>query len=209
MPGEVRNRGVEAASGKYLAFLDSDDLFTPEKLARQHAALEAGDARLFHTRELWLRNGRTVSQAGQTHSREGDIFSDALKKCIIGPSTVMMEAELFRETGGFDETLEIAEDYEYWLRLTSRYAVGYIDEPLTVKRAGNWYQLSEKYGQIEIFRIRALKDLVDRGFFPQERMVEARAELSRKCRIYATGCRKRGKVGEAAEYERYAVRYSI
>ena len=207
LPGEVRNRGVEASSGEYLAFLDSDDLFTPEKLALQEAHMEASGLRISHTRELWLRNGRTVSQAGQRHRREGDIFTDALKKCIIGPSTVMMERALFDELGGFDETLEIAEDYEFWLRLTSLHEVGYIDRPLTVKRAGGWEQLSEKYGQIEIFRIRGLKKLVDGEYFPPERAAAARVELALKCRIYAAGCRKRGKDGEAREYETYASRY--
>ncbi|MBN2049188.1 MAG: glycosyltransferase family 2 protein, partial [Spirochaetales bacterium] len=153
--------------------------------------------------------GREVSQASQKHRREGDVFEDALTKCIIGPSTVMMEADLFRETGGFDENLEIAEDYEYWLRITSRISVGYLHEILTVKRAGDWHQLSEKYGQIEIFRLRALKGLVDRGFFPPERRALARAELANKCRIYAAGCRKRGKNEEAAEYERLAREFRV
>jgi glycosyltransferase involved in cell wall biosynthesis len=207
LPGEVRNRGAEEAAGRLLAFLDSDDLWRPEKLALQTAFMKAEGPRISHTREQWLRGGREVSQASQKHRREGDIFEDALKKCIIGPSTVMIETSLFRETGGFDETLEIAEDYEYWLRITARHTVGYLHEILTVKRAGDWHQLSEKYGQIEIFRIRALKGLVDRGFSPPGRMPEARAELSRKCRIYAAGCRKRGKDEEAVKYEALTKKY--
>ncbi len=207
MPGEVRNRGAEAEAGRFLGFLDSDDLWKPEKLARQVAFMKDTGVRISHTREQWLRGSRQVSQASQKHRREGDIFEDALKKCIIGPSTVMMEASLFRETGGFDETLEIAEDYEYWLRITARYPVGYLHEILTVKRAGDWHQLSEKYGRIEIFRIEGLKKLVDSGYFPPERMTLARAELARKCRIYAAGCRKRGKIEEAVEYEVLSEKY--
>jgi glycosyltransferase involved in cell wall biosynthesis len=213
-PGRARNKGTALAGGRYLAFLDSDDLWLPEKLERQLNSLRAGGPggaqkpRLFHTRELWLRNGKEISQAGQTHRREGDIFADSLVKCVIGPSTVLVERSFFEEQGGFREDLEIAEDYELWLRMTFAGPVAYLDEPLTVKRAGSGDQLSEKYGHIEIFRIRALRNLVERGAFAakQEKDILARAELTRKCGIYAAGCRKRGRTAEAEEYETLAAR---
>jgi glycosyltransferase involved in cell wall biosynthesis len=208
-PGRARNEGVRAARGRYLTFLDSDDLWKPEKLQKQLAFLAANPGvRVCHTRERWLRGGREVSQAGQGHRRSGDIFSDALKKCIIGPSTVMLERTLFDELGGFREDLEIAEDYELWLRLCAREQVGYIDDALTIKRAGHDDQLSEKYSQIEIFRIRGLKDLVDTGWFSEPRQgKEAAAELARKCRIYAAGCAKRGRADEARRFGGLAIRY--
>jgi glycosyltransferase involved in cell wall biosynthesis len=210
MPGLVRNRGAWAARGRYLAFLDSDDLWLPEKLELQMRLFRTGPQgpRLCHTREKWLRGGKEISQTGQKHRREGDIFADALVKCVIGPSTLVVEKSFFENHGGFREDLEIAEDYELWLRMSFTQPVLYVDKALTVKRAcvqardeeGN---LSEKYGQIEIFRIRALRDLVARGFFSSSAEKEklARAELARKCGIYASGCRKRGKLAEALEYE--------
>ncbi|WP_319475723.1 glycosyltransferase family A protein [Marispirochaeta aestuarii] len=201
MPGAVRNRGVEGAQGEYIAFLDSDDLWLPEKLCRQLTMLDAQPAvPLVHTREFWRRGAKTVSQKGQKHAREGNIFSDALWKCTIGPSTVLMRKAVFEELGGFDESLEVAEDYEFWLRVTSRYPVAYLDEALTVKRAGDWEQLSEKHGQIEGFRIEALFRLLEQDRLPRDRRPETLAMLKRKIRIWSSGAIKRGRNIEAKAF---------
>jgi len=208
-PGLVRNRAAEKAQGDWLAFLDSDDLWKPDKLQKQIEKIEEHPTiPLWHCREIWQRQNRIVSQRKQRHQREGSIFSDALIKCIIGPSTVLIRKDLWQQCGGFREDLEIAEDYELWLRLCSRVEVGYLDEALTIKRAGDWDQLSEKYGQIEVFRIEGLRYLVESRWFASEVNAEtqqlAEEELVRKCRIYSQGCLKRQKREEAAEYTRLA-----
>lgn len=208
MPGFVRNRGANLAQGRYLAFLDSDDLWVSGKIEKQMKYFEKNPScKIVHTRETWIRNGKAISQSGFNHKRFGNMFSDALEKCIIGPSTVIIEKKLYEDFGGFRDDLEIAEDYELWLRLCDSNSIGYIDEPLITKRAGHGDQLSEKYGHIEIFRIRGLQKLVEQRYFSLENQKLAEQELARKCKIYAAGCRKRNKLEEAEIHEALAARY--
>jgi glycosyltransferase involved in cell wall biosynthesis len=207
-PGYVRNMGFLASRGDYIAFLDSDDVWKPEKLdAQVKFFVQHPDIVICHTREIWERNGTIVSQKKQKHKRQGDIFFDALKKCIIGPSTVMIKRDVFTHSGMFHPGLEIAEDYELWLRLTARYTVGYIDIPLVVKYGGHTDQLSEKYGHIEYFRIKALEHVLEMDIFTPSRYAAALREMVRKCQIYALGCEKRGKTREAGEFRALLEKY--
>ena len=218
MPGLVRNRGVELATAPLIAFLDSDDRWLPQKLERQLPLHE--HVRISHTRERWLRalrrdeqrNGgnteqvryREVSQKTQRHRREGDIFQDALQKCIIGPSTVIMERSLFEACGGFREDMEVAEDYEFWLRITAREEVGYVNEPLVEKRAGmpHQNQLSERYDHIETFRVQALRHLLETsGICTSRQEKQSREVLQRKMEIVRRGAEKRGRTLEATLFQ--------
>ncbi len=63
-----------------------------------------------HTLEKWDRSGIIVSQAHRKHNKEGDLFKTSLGKCDIGPSTVLVDRELFFRNSGFREDLEICED---------------------------------------------------------------------------------------------------
>jgi glycosyltransferase involved in cell wall biosynthesis len=197
----ARNLGIRASQGTWLAFLDSDDLWLKDKLARQMAFLEAHPELLIcQTDEIWMRNAVRVNPPATHQKVGGDIFFESLERCLVSPSAVMLHRRLLDEVGTFDENLPAAEDYDLWLRVAWRYPVGLVPEPLVVKRGGHADQLSRQRG-LDRWRIQALLKLLQEPGLPEPYRQAAERTLAYKCAIYAQGCEKRGKIAEAEYYK--------
>jgi glycosyltransferase involved in cell wall biosynthesis len=196
-PGAARNRGAALATAEYVAFLDSDDLWAPDKLRRQLAYMRMHpEYPLAQTQELWMRDGRRVNSGQRHQKRAGNIFEPSLHLCLIRCSATMMRAALFREMGGFDEKMRACEDYDLWLRILARYRVGLLDELLVTRRAGHPDQLSARPA-LDRFRIRALIKLLAGCELPPELEKAVAEVLAEKCAIYGSGLKRRGRMGEA------------
>ena len=137
--------GDQAARGNYLSFLDSDDLWLKEKLYLQMECMKVHPETLIcYTDEIWIRKGVRVNQMKKHRKYSGMIFEYCLPLCIVSPSSVLINRQLLDEVGVFDETLEVCEDYDLWLRISARYPIQFIETPLIVKRGGHEDQLSKK-----------------------------------------------------------------
>jgi len=201
----ARNLGVEAAAAPLIAFLDSDDTWNPEKLAHQMGYMHAHrEYQISQCDELWIRNERRVNPGLRHRKRAGDIFLDSLRTCLISPSAVMISTDLFRNFGGFDESMQAAEDYDLWLRILLRYQVGLLEETLVTRRAGHAGQLSATVPGIDRFRILALTKLLADSDLTGAKRVATAQVLAEKCRIYAGGLRRRHR--DAGLFEQIAER---
>lgn len=193
----ARNTGIRAAGGELLCFLDSDDRFMPQKIARQATLLAGSDALVSHTLENWLRRSRPLNQKARHRPPQGDIFATSLRMCMVGMSTVMARRELFDRYGFFDETLPCCEDYDFWLRVGFRERFLLVEEALTVKNGGRPDQLSVQHRQgMDRYRIRSLVKLLDSGMLSADQRQQTLMELERKCSIYGRGCIKHGRAHE-------------
>ncbi len=134
----ARNTAVAAARGTYVAFLDQDDLWAPQKLQRQ-VEMFSRDKNLgisFTNATLIDEKGSIIREKmlkfGAKH--RGNVLEYLIFENFIPISSVMLRKELFEKIGGFNPCFSLAEDYDFLLKVTQESPVDYIDEPLLLYR---------------------------------------------------------------------------
>jgi glycosyltransferase involved in cell wall biosynthesis len=204
----ARNAGVTATSAPWIAFLDSDDEWLPEKLRQQvRWTIEHPDMHIVQTREIWIRRGTRVNPPKTHEKSAGDLFAASLERCMITPSSVMLRRTLFQSMGGFNESLPACEDYDLWLRVTCRCPAGLVDEYLLKRYGGHADQLSATVPVLDRFRIRSVIDLLASNVLTDEQKVLARKNLLKRAHIVAQGYIKHGKKEEYEQYQEIIAHY--
>lgn len=210
----TRNQALAEAKGQYVAFLDSDDVWYPEKLARQVEFLEEHpDIPLCHTL-CNVIDGKSrvvgVRQGLETIPKTGWIFERLLDHCWITISTVMARKSLFEEVGTFNTGEpygKLGEDHEFFLRVAKKHPIGLVEEILAGFRkagqgitANNWKANPEP---VPLFQALLGRRDIWEGMVPRQRMVRA---LTDKCNDNVWFYRKRGERRRAWWFVRQTLR---
>lgn len=206
----ARNRGIDMATGEYICFLDSDDEWLENKLKTQIHYLQLYPKSVcIHSNEIWIRNGSRVNQMKKHKKGGGKQFQPCLNLCLISPSTVFLKANILVELGGFRENFPVCEDYDLWLKLTSLYEIGYIDEPLIIKHGGHDDQLSRKYFGMDYYRILSIDWVLNHRDLLSDDREFAISTLIRKCHILIRGYLKHNNLKNLKEVQRILTKWQM
>jgi len=141
LPSVARNTALNQANGKYIAFLDSDDLWLPDKLKIQVDVLENNPRVGLVCSNAFLIDADGEEQSDQLYQIPGkggscSVFLDLLRDNYIITSSVMVRREIIQKIGKFSEAIELRaiEDYALWLRIALEWEVKYFEAPLVVYR---------------------------------------------------------------------------
>ena len=130
----ARNKGVQEARGEWIAFIDADDIWAPEKLEKQLTTCQ--DKVWSHTDSYYIGGvyAKNTKASDLCRKHAGDVFEELLVENSVGTSCVMIKKTCFDEFAGFDTSYRALQDWGLWLRVASKYPIGYCDEPLVSYR---------------------------------------------------------------------------
>jgi glycosyltransferase involved in cell wall biosynthesis len=172
----ARNFGIKQATGEYIALLDCDDIYYPEKIEKSVKCLESDPDFGFVSTSAYKidENDDIVSEWFEpSQEPSGWIFSRILIKNQICNSTVVARKECFSRVGYFDESIFIPADYDMWVRLAEVYKAGYVPERLTGYRVSNNYTiLNLDQGIKESLYV--IKKNINEGRYPSKAILNRR-----------------------------------
>lgn len=139
--GHARNVAVSHARGKYIAFLDCDDLFEPSKLSKQ---LEVMNRKNPNGRRMAMaycdsmridKKGNNIAPFSCDHQLyHGDVYVYLMRECFIAMSTCFIDREVLEQVGGFNESYGQVEDWDLWLKIARKYDIALVNESLAKTR---------------------------------------------------------------------------
>ncbi|MEB3178368.1 MAG: glycosyltransferase [Nostocaceae cyanobacterium] len=157
----ARNRGIDQAKGDYIAFIDADDLWTPDKLEAQIKALQKSpEAGLAYSWTSIMNENGEVFYSGTPISYEGDVYANLLLwNFLICGSNPLIRRKAIEQAGEFEPTLCCGEDWDYWLRIASRWHFALVPKVQVLYRKSSG-SLTSKMGVTQEYSLM----VIDRAF---------------------------------------------
>lgn len=206
----ARNTAIRVTAGEYIAFLDSDDEWNPQKLEKQMECFQQNPSlSLVHCNEIWMRNNKRVPQLEKHQKSGGRIFEKCVEACVIGPSCTIVKSSLFKKYGLFDESFPVCEDFDLWLRISSQEEIGFIPEELVIKYGGHADQLSTQLHSMDLWRLRALAKHLESPHLTPNELRALHHSILNKGQIYLAGLKKHGSEYCKGEVLQYCERATI
>jgi len=131
----ARNLGITRAQGEYIAFLDADDLWLPQKIELQMEALADGVCQWVYCDPAWIdgSNGKKITRR-YPKRHEGFVLEKLFQDCFIASATPVIHKSVFDEVGLFNEQTRFGEDREMWMRIAAVYPIKHVPEVLALIR---------------------------------------------------------------------------
>jgi glycosyltransferase involved in cell wall biosynthesis len=159
----ARNQAVALTRGDFIALLDADDIWEPQKLSRQ-IPLFRGRPELGVVYSDYSRmdaDGKPLPN-GPTEMHRGKISGPLLIENFVPASTAVVRRACFERCGGFDVALRTGEDYEMWLRLSAHFQFDFVPEATMRYRTGGWQMSTDYRGRYET-AIRVMQDFLEKN----------------------------------------------
>ncbi len=155
-----------------------------------------------YTDEIWLRDALNVKIPKKFRKIGKDVFSENLSFCNIAPSSALLHKSIFKSVDLFDESLEVCEDYDLWLRIMIENKIALVDKKLIRKYAGHEDQLSFKYWGMDRFRVFTLEKLLkNENKINEEKVQMIKEELLKKYTLLLKGAIKHDREEDIKIYE--------
>ena len=148
---ESRNRGLEQATGEYIAFLDADDLWTPDKLEAQYKALQENPkAAVAYSWSDWVDESGQFLRSGGHITVNGNAYEKLLLRDFVeSGSNPLIRQQALAKVGGFEPSVTPAEDWDMWLRLAAHYEFVAVPLPQIL------YRISSNSASFNIWKMEA------------------------------------------------------